>query len=584
RMRDEVGQGMVAYRGATGEVLWENDLKYQGPCLLLADTVITQAPGFALDIHTGARKMRRHPLSGEPVAWGYRRKYGCNSAIGSRRLLTFRSAAAGYYDLAGDGGTGNLGGFRSGCTSNLIPAGGILCAPDYSRTCTCAYQNQASLALVHAPDAEMWTFNHFPHDGRPVRRVGINFGAPGDRRDADGTLWLDYPSVGGESPDIPVEIVRDPDGAAGSGDGKDADGKKLRTVRYHASAIEAADLDWVGASAVELSGEVALKLISPHRVEVTNEFPDGLPLSAANATVSTRVPADRVPQSGRLNRTSLSKGTAESDLQAVVKGYAPLGSPSLTVEFWVSTGHDIDYVDARYVGKDKKSQGFVIDNRALRVRYFVADAERKKSAPEARLESDEKIPADRWVHVAFTYDAPSGTAKLYRDGELLDSHDGPDDRPLWWDTRTPGLVIGRGAGESTYLDELRISRGALEPIQFLRSTELPAEDESVIGYWRMESAKGATQSRTGRVYTVRLVFAELEDVLVGERVFDVRIQGRRRLRDFDIVREAGGPRRLVIKEFDNIAVEDFLRIELQPRSEKKPLLGGVQVVAKSKSF
>src|SRR2546427_4621223 len=44
--------------------------------------------------------------------------------------------------------TGNLGGFRSSCTNNLVVAGGLLTAPDYTRTCTCSYQNQTSLALV----------------------------------------------------------------------------------------------------------------------------------------------------------------------------------------------------------------------------------------------------------------------------------------------------------------------------------------------------------------------------------------------------------------------------------------------------
>jgi len=34
------------------------------------------------------------------------------------------------------------------------------------------------------------------------QRVGINFGAPGDRRTEDGTLWLEWPVVGGLSPDV----------------------------------------------------------------------------------------------------------------------------------------------------------------------------------------------------------------------------------------------------------------------------------------------------------------------------------------------------------------------------------------------
>ena len=59
----------------------------------------------------------------------------------------------------GGSGTGNLGGFRSSCTSNLIPADGVLNAPDYTRTCVCAYQVQTSLAFVHMEDADSWTFN-----------------------------------------------------------------------------------------------------------------------------------------------------------------------------------------------------------------------------------------------------------------------------------------------------------------------------------------------------------------------------------------------------------------------------------------
>ena len=37
-----------------------------------------------------------------------------------------------------------------------------------------------------------------------IERIGMNFGAPGDRKTRDGTLWLDYPNVGGPSPEIQV--------------------------------------------------------------------------------------------------------------------------------------------------------------------------------------------------------------------------------------------------------------------------------------------------------------------------------------------------------------------------------------------
>jgi hypothetical protein len=242
RLRDEVGKRMAAYRAADGYRLWKNNSNYAGPVMLHHDTMITQ--GEALDLKTGKEKTCRHPLTGRTVPWQFVRNHGCNTAIGSEHLLTFRSAAAGYYDLANDGGTGNLGGFKSGCTSNLIVADGVLNAPDYTHTCTCSYQNQTSLAVVHDPEADLWTFSAFKPDDAPVRQVGINFGAPGDRLAENGTLWLDYPSVGGKSPDI--EVVTSPENP--------------EWFRSHPSRIRGSALNWVTASGATNVRNVRVRL------------------------------------------------------------------------------------------------------------------------------------------------------------------------------------------------------------------------------------------------------------------------------------------------------------------------------------
>jgi hypothetical protein len=281
--------------------------------------------------------------------WQYARNYGCNTAIGCPNLLTFRSAAAGYFDLLGDGGTGNFGGFRAGCTSNLIPAGGILVAPDYTRTCTCAYQNQTSLAMVHAREAEMWTFQSIAESARPLQRLGINFGAPGDRRGPDGTLWLEYPAVGGPSPDPRIEC----------------DIQLPEYPRHHESRIASGDLRWVAASGIRGAGEISIRLASEPRT--------------------------------------------------------PAGEPT-----------------------------------------------------------------------------PQETRELQ--------------------------------------------------------------------------------------YTVRLVFAEVEGLAPGERVFDVEIQGEPQLRDFDICREAGGPWRTVIREFQDVSARGKLRLGLVGRGKNPPLLCGVQVIVSSSRF
>jgi hypothetical protein len=102
--------------------------------------------------------------------------------------------------------------------------------------------------MIHDPDVEMWTFNDLGWDGKPVQRVGINFGAPGDRRADNGTLWLDWPSVGGPSPDLPLEVAPD----------------DVKTFRVHSSLVRSSPgsggLPWVAASGIEGVRSVRLTL------------------------------------------------------------------------------------------------------------------------------------------------------------------------------------------------------------------------------------------------------------------------------------------------------------------------------------
>lgn len=183
-LRDEP-TGMRAYRADNGSALWKED--HRGPAILHGDRIL--ADRQACELLTGKLIKRDDPLTGRQVDWIWNRNYGCNTPQASKHLLLFRSGAAGYCDLSNDGGTGNFGGFRSSCTNNLIAAGGVLSVPDYTRTCTCDYQNQTSLALVHMPEVEVWT--EFPlADDKEVQHLALNLGAPGFRRADDGTLWV----------------------------------------------------------------------------------------------------------------------------------------------------------------------------------------------------------------------------------------------------------------------------------------------------------------------------------------------------------------------------------------------------------
>ena len=373
RAADEPDKGMTAYRGSDGEVLWRTDDKYKGPPILYHDRIITQTGGGSgsapaeakvFDLLNGQYVTRKHSMTGETIPWTWVRFKGCNTAIASENLLTFRSASGAFVDLTKGQGTASIGGFKSGCTSNLIIANGVLNAPDYTRTCVCSYQNQASLALIHMPEVGYWTFDYYlkPSEPTPVKQVGINFGAPGNRYTENGTLWLEFPSIGGPSPDVPVR----------------AKYENPKWFRHHSSHVEG-EYNWIAASGVTGLREVAVRM-------------------------------------------------------------------------FIQPGRNPSSVDA-------------FDKHI------------------------EKIPA-----------------------------------------------------------------------------------------WSEEKIKGAFEQP--RPYTVRLFFAETEEYEIGERLFNVSIQGGPVLEAFDIVKEAGGINRLVVKEFKGINVKDDLRIALTPPvGQAAPLLCGIEIIA-----
>ncbi|NBR86485.1 MAG: hypothetical protein EBS84_13455 [Proteobacteria bacterium] len=401
RLKDETGEGMAAYRGTGGKLLWQDlKRKYTGPCILHHELILTSANSYqvssgAFNLLTGQPHLVRNPLTGKAEPWRVSRAYGCNNMIASENLLTFRSGAAGFYDLLTQSGTGNLGGFKSGCTANLIVANGVLNAPDYTRTCTCSYQNQTSLGLIHMPEMEQWAYTQFgldASDGERIERVGINFGAPGDRRAEDGTMWLEYPSVGGDSPGLPITVT----------------GKSIGYFRRHASQVSGT-LPWVTASGVRDCETIS---ITPELVRPTLTKP---PRSKEDDEDEGRV-------AGKLF------GTKEGPEAKSIVAVAPPVVPPPT-----------------------------------------------KPAP----------------------------------------------RPAY----------------------------------------PPAP------------------------YTVRLHFAEPEDLKPGQRVFTVALQGRPVLPDFDIIRTAGGSRQGVVKEFKGIVIQKDLKIALTraPGATAGPLLCGVELIAEKLS-
>ena len=87
-----------------------------------------------------------------------------------------------------------------------------------------------------------------------------------------------------------------------------------------------------------------------------------------------------------------------------------------------------------------------------------------------------------------------------------------------------------------------------------------------------------------RDFTVRLYFAEPARLKPGERVFDVKLQDKTVLTDFDITKEAGGPNRTVVKEFRGIKASAELTVGLIPKTDaptatNTPIISGIELLA-----
>ncbi|MFK5921897.1 MAG: PQQ-binding-like beta-propeller repeat protein [Verrucomicrobiota bacterium] len=258
-----------ALRGQDGGQLWRKysegigfgghpDFVWQ-KVILWNDWMIDQrGPGLAYDLLSGKPIERNHPVTQKPMPWKFDRNgHHCNHAIASENLLTFRSDVATYVDL-NTLNTSAFPGFRSGCTNSLLPAGGVLSSPMYSRGCVCNYNFFTSTAFTHIPKQEAWNVHagkidylDNPELGR-VQHLGINFSKGGARRSSNGsngTVWF---------------------GLTGNDNyfrlSKQATNPNAGSLPFEVS-VESSDLDWVFSTGLERLKNFTVQLSSTKDVE-----------------------------------------------------------------------------------------------------------------------------------------------------------------------------------------------------------------------------------------------------------------------------------------------------------------------------
>ena len=81
-------------------------------------------------------------------------------------------------------------------------------------------------------------------------------------------------------------------------------------------------------------------------------------------------------------------------------------------------------------------------------------------------------------------------------------------------------------------------------------------------------------------YRVLLHFAEVAPAIttIGQRRFDVLIEGQRVLSNYDILFEAGGPNRAVVETFTIPVLDAAVELQFSKRGNENPKISGIELV------
>jgi len=545
----EYSQGVVVvaanagYDAATGNRLWGQLFQAERTPLIWRDWVIGQPKAFRL--RTGFTRLVPSLLTGEEQAWEFARAYGCGSVAGSQNLLFFRSGMMGFFDLI-ENGTTTFGAVRPGCSVNMIAAGGLMILPESSSGCTCSYNFQTSLALIPgAPRNDLWYVFPGQPSSLPVKQLRLNLGAPGDRHDTGGAAWLGFPrpTTPGTCP-VPVVVP-----------GTSSDSYSRLADRL---TIKGTDRPWLYASGLGGAATVLIDLLPPR--------PVAAPMSATAPKIDGALDdpcwRDASPVPFQANAHLLQPEATLLARRDAANLYLGFRRKAATKEgkpvpfAGKQTGRDVS------LARDDGIEILLTDGKGEIGLHFGV------SCGGGRFEGIVKIPEKK-----------KGTDLSWNGEWTSVARKGAD---AW----TAEIAIPLKTLADAKLDAASLQINVL------------AQNASGIGRDRIHLADPGRQGfpRGGgalpvvdrppdlreRAFTVRLHFAEPEESRkAGDRVFDVALNGQTVLKEFDIVRESGGPNVAIVKELKGVKVRDLVAVSLSPSDPAKasvPVICGIEII------
>ena len=528
----------AAYDGATGNKLWQKTIRPGKLPIVCRDQLITGSCSY--NLRTGEQRMAKDVLTGEEVPWRYTRAYGCGPVLGCQNVLFFRSGADGFFDMEAEATT-NFGGVRPGCSRTLLAANGLLIHPQGYSGCGCCYNYKTCLALTPAPASEeTWYALPARATTGAIKHIAVNFGAPGDRKDAQGKAWLSFPRpmIARACP-APLTVLMD--NAAG----------------YHrrraATSIRGTDSPWLYSSGLRGQGKIAIDLaLQPNIV---------LPSRDAAPTIDGKLddPVWEDVNAVPFENTAFSMLGASVDLRIFRDG------KSLYFGYRRGRiGHALPDADGATLRNSDSLEIYLADRRKrVGIRFII----QRNGSAVARLgtlgRSRQVDPKWKGEWECAVQEAPNGwTAELALPFETVTGA-GMSPKRLQLNCMSQNLT--QSGLEAVFLTDPLYANKFRQCCRFRSVIDAPS---------------GAPKERT---FTVRLHFAETGAVEAGQRLFDVALQGKTALRDFDITKEAGGRNVALVKSFAGIKASGQVLIELT--SERRatdtgpaPTINAVEVV------
>jgi len=322
---------LVALSAYDGFKLWAKDANYRHRPIILGQQVLAEP--WLFDLATGEQQTRKHPITGEDVPWSVMRTgHHCGMLTGcDSGMILFRSGYTGFFDIHADEGIRHFAGHRLGCWINAIVANGLVMIPEASAGCVCQFSIASTIVLEPRETRRPWTIYSAVGAQTPVKHLAINLGAPGDRKDALGTIWFSYPRHKAyQETSLDVKLDLQPKFAPGGG---------FDSVSEPEHAPRT-DSPWLYTSWAEGLQELTLPLLgdgdSPARYTIRLHFADARPQPHEATTIAVALNGERTAEDVSL------ASSADGAWQPVVREIPHVQvTKNLVIELKAIKGHGV---------------------------------------------------------------------------------------------------------------------------------------------------------------------------------------------------------------------------------------------------